>query len=114
MAIKPILKSEGYKKHQNYWYRTVDEYLYCINVQGSSWNKDAYYINIGVAQNDATCPTPSLLKWIWQHRLHDCNNSVEEFRQCKEELFTDFSSEPQLASFLEKHHAARVVGQYWL
>ncbi len=54
--IKPYLKAKGYKKKNKRWTKTIEDFTLNFFIQGSSFNKDTYYIRPGVFIN-ALLPT---------------------------------------------------------
>jgi hypothetical protein len=46
--LKPVLKEQGFKKTKTTWRKSVDGLVLVLNVQGSQWSKEDYYINLGV------------------------------------------------------------------
>ena len=47
-ASKAHFKAQGFKKRNNSWFKFSDSLVACFNVQGSQFNKDYYYINVGI------------------------------------------------------------------
>ena len=41
-AIRSPLKKEGFRKVGQYWYKRNNDIIYCINVQGSQWDRNDY------------------------------------------------------------------------
>lgn len=50
LEIAPILKSKGYKRKNTTWIKqTKDNNIYLVfNLQGSQYDKEIYYVNLGV------------------------------------------------------------------
>ena len=47
--LRVCLKQRGYKKQKQNWYRINQDGVYIIvNVQNSQWDRETYYINLGV------------------------------------------------------------------
>ena len=46
--IKPLLKEKGYKKVRQTWYKDDGTLIVVFNIQSSYYDKDDYYINLGV------------------------------------------------------------------
>lgn len=57
--VKPILKSEGFKKKGKRWTKVTEHFTYIFFIQGSSYGKDTYYVRPGIIINgipaDALC-----------------------------------------------------------
>ena len=62
-AIREPLKAEGYRKKGFYWYKTVNDLVFCLNLQGSQWDKDDYYFQVGAAlhkdNHSSMAPVPA-------------------------------------------------------
>ena len=46
--LRPLLKDRGYKKIRQNWYRDDDDLIIVFNIQNSYYDKDDYYINLGI------------------------------------------------------------------
>lgn len=116
IAIKPRLKQMGYWKSGNYWYKEGPELINCINVQGSQWSTDDYYVNIGFALPLPKKSNPTLLHWYCRRRCigqhGDVNISLNDFFAECSKLFDSIQSFEQLSAFLTKN-AQKVCSQYW-
>ena len=104
-----FLKQRNYKKRKNYWYLTVGDIIFCIYVQGSCWNKNNYYVNIGAKEHVGDMPYPTELHWTWGYRCFDKNGnqvniSIETLIDCMDKYFNDYISMGKDA-FLEKYNA---------
>ena len=57
--LKHRLKELGYNKKKNYWYKKENDILHCVCVLSSQWNKNDYYIEIGISKVliGGKCPT---------------------------------------------------------
>lgn len=115
MEIRPKLKARGFRKNGNYWYKDMQDYICCIQVEGSSWSKDHYYVNIGFALSDDSKKNPTLLHWYCRHRCKHGNERVspEELLLCVEDIFGSVSSAAQIPEFLQKCNAQKVASQFW-
>lgn len=115
--IKPALKERGFRKNGNYWYKPVDEHLCCIFVQGSQWDKNNYYVELGFAMPTAERKNPTLLYWLCRHRCNGCSGEVNilphELLACVDEIFTAVTTTDQIPDFLESRDAQRVATQLW-
>ena len=47
-CFKPVFKQSGFKKMRTNWRKTTDDLIFVLNIQGSQWDKEDYYINVGV------------------------------------------------------------------
>ncbi len=47
-TLAPHLKRLGFKKKGRTWHRTSEDVVEVFNIQGSSWSKDDYYLNLGI------------------------------------------------------------------
>lgn len=115
-AIKPQLKEIGYRKNGNYWYKEGADLICCINVQGSQWSADDYYVNIGFSLPSKTKNNPTILHWYCCHRCKGHHGEVnmlpDEFLHECDKLFDSIQSFEQLSAFLAKN-AQKVCSQYW-
>lgn len=113
--VKPILKSKGYIKKNNYWYLINNDILLCINVEGSQWSKDDYYVNVGMADKIEN-NFPSIIKWKWVYRCigenGDLNISVNDFLLCTTNIFKEINNGTDLDSFYRNHNAVIINGRY--
>ncbi len=117
-AIKPVLKNDGYRKKGSYWYQQNGELLLCINVQGSQWDKNDYYVNIGIAMFDSGdyYLFPTLLHWKIVHR---CFGRTGQLNIEPHELFTEvekhlsISNTSDLPQYLKERNASQVANQLW-
>ena len=55
--IKPILKSEGFKKKGKRWTKITEHFTYIFFIQGSCYCKDDYYVRPGIVINDILTDT---------------------------------------------------------
>lgn len=113
-----ILKQRNYKKRKNYWYLTVRDIIFCVNVQGSCWDKNDYYVNIGVKEHAGDMPYPTELHWTWDHRCFDKNGnqvniSIEALIDCMDKYFNDYISMGKDA-FFDKYNAVKVGPQFMI
>ena len=117
-AIKPYLKEKQYKKRGLYWYKRMEGLILCINVEGSQWDKNDYYVNIGIAMFDSAdcCPFPTLLHWRIVHR---CFGKAGQLHIEPQELYTEIQKHlsiqdaSELPKYLDERMAVQVVNQFW-
>lgn len=63
-AIKADFKSSGYIKKGNYWHKKPGNGLiYSVMVSGSQWNKNDYYIEMGITEFSENNPFPTEMNW---------------------------------------------------
>lgn len=115
--ISKPLKLLGYRKNKNYWHKTYNDLIFCINVQGSQWDKNDYYIQIGVSLCNNGISNPSLLQWYFRHRCCGANGEKnilpDEFLSCVSKIFSGIHTVEDVENLLKEHHATKVVSQYW-
>lgn len=115
-TIGAEFKREGFRKKGTYWYREKSDYLECVWVHGSQWEKDDYYVEIGFADKLLGQQNPSYLQWIAAHR---CKGTSGELNICPQEVlkeftiyFLNFSSKAEVIHFVNKHSLASIAGQH--
>lgn len=112
------LKMLGYKKNKHYWYRENKGYLLCVNLQGSQWNKDDYYVEFGVAFLDSNVKYPTILQWFCRHRCMGKNGSKnitpEELLSFLEYVQENYPNCAEVTDYLIKMSSAKVSNQYWI
>ena len=116
--IKPLLKAMGYRKNGNYWYKAVNDLTFCVNVQGLQWDKNDYYVNIGIAITNPSIKNPTQLHWYCTHRCRgidgeQTNIPPAEIIRIVNDTFPADMTSAQMTSFLNKHKAQWVIGQFW-
>ena len=47
-CLKPLLKREGFKKSKTTWRKTTVDLISILNIQGSQWSEEDYYINVAI------------------------------------------------------------------
>lgn len=111
------LKKLGYKKYRHYWFKTAGYCTLCVCVQGSQWDKDCYYVEIGaIERNDLVKPVPNY-DWDIRHRCMGTNGEVnispneffEEFNKLHEKL----SKVSSLSEFVSKINAVKGANQFF-
>lgn len=112
------LKYRGYKRRGNYWFLTQNGIIFCINIQNSQWDKNTYYVNIGVAKEEQACNYPTILNWTWRHRCHgksgEVNLSMQEIMTSVDVYFSDYINADNPSDFYIKYSAERIFNQYWI
>ena len=115
-AIASDLKTLGFKKNRNYWYQVISNNMFCVNVQGSQWDKNDYYVEIGLASLREERMFPPILDWDIRHRctgIHGEHNiSPEDFMTELQSLCSDWEQVNSLSEFIVKTHAVKIGDQY--
>ena len=62
-SLKPLLKKQGFKKIRNYWYKVQDDITFYLNIQGSIYNSDDFYVNLGVVLSPFKGKIPPIYEW---------------------------------------------------
>ena len=77
--IKPLLKNMGYKKRNTTWIKKSDDNIsIVVNIQGSQYDKEDHYINLGVYINDlGTKEIPSILDCHLMERVRTDIDSAQ-------------------------------------
>ena len=114
--LSEALKGHGFRKKGQYWYKTEEQWICCVNVQGSQWSKEDCYVNIGAAKNHDSHDTPTILHWNWVHRCTDSagrevNVNVSDVINCALPLFREFCREEQKSSFYQRHNSVEINGR---
>ena len=99
--VKPILKARGFKKKAKRWTKTTEHFTYLFFIQGSCYDKDAYYVRPGVVFNDITAEA-----WAYGHIFIDIPvTTKEEILSEAERFFSAWSNMEELkrkvAEFVE-------------
>ena len=115
--MKNNLTILGYTRYRNYWYKENNGYLLCINIQGSQWDKNTYYVEFGVAFFNSTIEHPSVLHWNYRHRCigknGDTNIQPSDLVDFINEVHNTFPTLEELPAFFLKQNAVKVGNQYW-
>ena len=86
--IKPILKEKGFRKKAKRWTMITDHFTFVFYIQGSSYDKDDYYVRPGIIVNDIQAEP-----WVYGHFHIDIPvTTKEEILQKSEEFFSQWSS----------------------
>lgn len=62
-ALKPYLKDMGFKKIRNYWYLVQEDMTFYLNLQGSCYSAEDYYVNLGVVSAPFQKQIPPIYEW---------------------------------------------------
>lgn len=116
--LKPVLQKRGYRKRGYYWYKSQNGIIFCLNIQGSQWSKDDYYVNVGVAKEDTMCKFPTILNWVWRHRCKgekgEINMDLQDIVTCMDKYFSAYIDADSPNDFYRKFSAECIAEQYWL
>ncbi len=117
LKVATILKQRKYKRRKNYWYLAKNNLIFCIYVQGSQWNKNNYYVNIGVKEDCLALSYPTELHWTWWHRCTNTNGqeiniSIQSLVDCFDMYFNDYVS-MDVKEFYSKYKAIK-IGERWI
>ena len=109
------LKRTGFRKNGLYWYRPQADYLECVCVQGSQWDKDDYYVEIGFAKRDMSRKNPTCRNWFAVHRCSgvkgDLNITVQEMKTNMDVLFRGFPSAREAGGFVRTYKCFSAADQ---
>ncbi len=118
IEVAIALKKLGYRKNGLYWFKSMEEYVLCVNVQGSQWDKHDYYVELGIARSNPDCKNPTVLHWSIRHR---CNGASGELNIMPTEFLTELNkfcqslkNSASVTEFLNQNHAVRVANQYFI
>lgn len=80
-AVKTYMKEKGYKKRGTTWTkRTDDEISLVVNIQGSQYDKEQYYINLGIYVHAlGTKGQPSISDCHMRERINTPVDTAELF-----------------------------------
>lgn len=62
-SLKPILREKKFKKIRNYWYKEQNEMTFYLNIQGSAYSPDDFYVNLGVVFSRYDGKVPPTYDW---------------------------------------------------
>ena len=116
-AVKLPLKERGFRKKGQYWYKTQGAWIICYNVQGSQWDSNNYYVNLGAIPVESNDPTPPNYRWKLFMRCRNPKQTCPDPMDTIEDLdrvFGPLETLEQLPDFLEKHPVTTVGEQYFL
>ena len=99
--IKPILKEQGFRKKAKRWTKVTQHFTYLFFIQGSSYDKETYYVRPGIIVNDIQAEP-----LIYGHfNIEIPVTTKEEILKKAEEFFSEWSSIEHLkktvAAFVE-------------
>ena len=115
-TVDSELKVLGYKRNRNYWYKENLNYLICLNIQGSQWDKNDYYVEIGLSSLGEKRKFLPILDWDIRHRCTgtkgELNISPEDLMTELQNLCSQLNNVNSLTEFIEKSNAVRIANQY--
>lgn len=47
-SLKTLLKNNGYRTQGAYWFKESNDVIQFVNIQGSLWDKNNFYVNLGI------------------------------------------------------------------
>lgn len=62
-ALKVTLKEWGFRKVRNYWYKSQSDMTFYLNVQGSAYCSEDFYVNLGIVFSSFRDKIPPIYKW---------------------------------------------------
>lgn len=68
-ALKVALKEKGFKKVRNYWYKSQNEMTFYLNVQGSTYCSEDFYVNLGIVFSSFQGKIPPIYTWNIRRRI---------------------------------------------
>lgn len=118
VAAGAYLKPLGYKKNRNYWFQANGEIVRCVYVQGSQWDSDDYYVEVGVALQAEAGERPSLTRWYVRSRCTsgkngDANPDLSALISSMSFL-KEISSVDELNRYMNAHRHIAIGLQYEL
>ena len=69
ISLKPILKEKNFKKIRNYWYIAKNGMTFYLNIQGSCYCSDDFYVNLGVVFSPFDGRIPPIYTWDRRRRV---------------------------------------------
>ncbi len=115
-TVDSELKALGYKRNRNYWYKANLNCLICMNIQGSQWDKNDYYVEIGLSSLGEERKFLPILDWDIRHRCTGINGelniSPEDLMTELQNLCSQLNNVNSLTEFIEKSNAVRIANQY--
>lgn len=62
-SLKPILKEKNFKKIRNYWYKMQNGITFYLNIQGSAYDTNDFYVNLGIVFSLSPGKVPPTYDW---------------------------------------------------
>lgn len=100
--IKPILKVEGFKKKGKRWTKVTEHFTYIFFIQGSSYDKDTYYVRPGIIINGVPTDAPC----YYGHMFIDIPiTTKEEILAAAESYFSEWNDVGRLVEAVKEFSA---------
>ncbi len=110
--MKPILKQRGYRKTRGYWHRENGELIDCIFVQGSQWDTNNYYVEVGWALPNPDRMKPTQTEWYARGRVRGINPLPQQLLDFLNGPSGHVTTALELSSYLGSTRNQYVCGQY--
>ena len=68
-SLKIVLKEKGFKKIRNYWYKFQNGMTFYLNIQGSNYCSNDYYVNLGITFSLFEGNIPPIYEWNIRRRI---------------------------------------------
>lgn len=62
-SLKPILREKNFKKIRNYWYKEQNGMTSYLNIQGSVYDTNDFYVNLGIVFSLIDKKVPPTYDW---------------------------------------------------
>lgn len=62
-SLKPILREKNFKKIRNYWYKEQNGMTFYLNIQGSAYDTNDFYVNLGIVFSLIDKKVPPTYDW---------------------------------------------------
>lgn len=103
-SLKPILKEKGFKKIRNYWYKTYNDMTFYLNIQGSCYDSNDYYVNIGIVLSSIQEKIPPIYEWDVCRRIFvdekQLNISIDDILLILDYFINLFPTKNSVISFI--------------
>lgn len=105
-ALKPILKKKGFKKIRNYWYKVYNEMTFYLNIQGSCYDPNDYYVNLGIVLSPFQEKIPPIYEWDVCRRIFvdekQLNIGIDDILFMLEYFIHSFPTKESVISFVDR------------
>lgn len=99
--VKPYLKAKGFKKKNKRWTKQTDDFIISFLVQGSSYDKEDYYIRPGIFINDLMPTNLYYGHWMTDIEATTPQEIMVEFEKWCEEWTNKPLIKERLLKFME-------------
>lgn len=104
-SLKPILKEKGFKKIRNYWYKTYNDMTFYLNIQGSCYDSNDYYVNLGIVLSSIQEKIPPIYEWDVCRRIFvdekQLNISIDDILLILDYFINLFPTKDSVISFID-------------